>query len=206
MSDETLILHCSPVLAGLKTANFFSERVSCRRKFLSELSHFNKILTKKMVRALPIKFCGDWALVYVYRPESLRKDLSDLRSQSLLKSLGYDLNAFSMQVSLPERKNPEIVLLRELSLRLKNSHEFPHEIGLFLGYPPEDVKGFIENGGQNCKCCGYWKVYGDAAQAEEKFRSYRSCTYTYLHLFHIGMPLEELLNSTVKSNGSLIAS
>ena len=29
--------------------------------------------------------------------------------------------------------------------RLNEDAEFPHEIGLFPGYPPEDVRGFIEN-------------------------------------------------------------
>ena len=33
--------------------------------------------------------------------------------------------------------------IRELRHRLKDSTEFPHEIGLFLGYPPEDVRGFF---------------------------------------------------------------
>ena len=29
--------------------------------------------------------------------------------------------------------------------RLAESGEFPHEVGLFLGYPPEDVSGFIKS-------------------------------------------------------------
>lgn len=37
--------------------------------------------------------------------------------------------------------------------------EFPHEIGLFLGYPLKDVIGFIEHKGKNFKACKYWKVY-----------------------------------------------
>ena len=34
------------------------------------------------------------------------------------------------------------------------SGEFPHEVGLFLGYPPEDVKGFIDHRANNFKCAG----------------------------------------------------
>lgn len=30
--------------------------------------------------------------------------------------------------------------------------------GLFLGYPLEDVKGFIENNGRNCKSCGVFRI------------------------------------------------
>lgn len=35
--------------------------------------------------------------------------------------------------------------IKRLKSRLKNSDSFPHEIGIFLGYPLADVKGFIEN-------------------------------------------------------------
>ena len=41
---------------------------------------------------------------------------------------------------------------------LLRNQEFPHEMGLLLGYPVEDVKGFIRNGGENCLYIGYWKV------------------------------------------------
>ena len=51
---------------------------------------------------------------------------------------------------------PEQCLARLIE-RLKDADEFPHEIGLFLGYPPEDVEGFIqEPNGQ--KYTGIWKV------------------------------------------------
>jgi hypothetical protein len=48
--------------------------------------------------------------------------------------------------------------------------KFPHEIGVFLGYPIEDVWGFILNEGKNCVCCRYWKVYHDLEKAQEMFR------------------------------------
>ena len=39
--------------------------------------------------------------------------------------------------------------IARLSRRLRESGDFPHEIGLFLSYPPEDVRGFIENRAKN---------------------------------------------------------
>jgi hypothetical protein len=47
---------------------------------------------------------------------------------------------------------------------------FPHEIGVFLGYPAEDVLGFIINEGRNYVCCRHWKVYHDIERAQEMFR------------------------------------
>ena len=51
--------------------------------------------------------------------------------------------------------------------------EFPHEIGLFLDYPPEDVRGFLEHRGAESLAVGYWKVYGNVEKARRAFRRYR---------------------------------
>ena len=59
--------------------------------------------------------------------------------------------------------------IEKLKMRLNETTEFPHEIGLFLGYPVGDVVGFIKNKGKNFKCCGCWKVYCDQCEAERRF-------------------------------------
>ena len=64
---------------------------------------------------------------------------------------------------------PLDVLLRNLKRRIAMSKDFPHEIGLFLGYPIEDVVGFIRYAGKGCKLSGLWKVYGDAEAASRLF-------------------------------------
>jgi hypothetical protein len=48
----------------------------------------------------------------------------------------------------------------------------PHEIGVFLGIPLDDVKGFIENAGEDYLMCGYWKVYNNVRRAEAYFKIY----------------------------------
>lgn len=65
-------------------------------------------------------------------------------------------------------------LLRHLRRRLLWREGFPHEIGLFLGYPPEDVQGFLADpGGGRCKLCGHWKVYHDVEGARRAVRPVR---------------------------------
>ena len=66
-------------------------------------------------------------------------------------------------------------LLRCLSRRLRQSEGFPHEIGVFLGYPLEDVIGFCRHKGEGCKLCGYWKVYGDVDHAKRCFAAFDCC-------------------------------
>ena len=64
--------------------------------------------------------------------------------------------------------------------------KFPHEIGVFLGYPLQDVKGFIENNGRNSKYTGLWKVYGDKAASIRMFKKYRKCFSVYSDLWRSG--------------------
>ena len=76
--------------------------------------------------------------------------------------------------------------------RLRENDEFPHEIGLFLSYPPEDVRGFIENKACRFKCAGLWKVYGDEERAKELFRQYKRCTDRCCALWRAGSGLAQL--------------
>ena len=70
------------------------------------------------------------------------------------------------------------------------SGEFPREVGLFLSYPPEDVKGFIDYRANNFKCTGPWKVYGDEGKARSLFAKYKKCTEIYCALWQSGSKLE----------------
>lgn len=83
-------------------------------------------------------------------------------------------------------------LLAHLTYRLQTQAEFPHEIGVFLGYPLRDVVGFIENRGRNFTCCGFWKSYSDPVETQACFACYRNCIRTYVSLFEQGIPIEIL--------------
>ena len=69
---------------------------------------------------------------------------------------------------------------------------FPHEMGVFLGYPLGDVIGFIKNAGQNCKCVGCWKVYCNECEAERTFARYKKCSEIYRRLWNQGRTVMQL--------------
>ena len=75
---------------------------------------------------------------------------------------------------------------------MEKGGEFPHEIGLFLGYPLGDVKGFIKHRGQNCKCTGCWKVYCDEREARRQFCRFEKCRSIYCRLYREGRALSRL--------------
>ena len=193
MPDQFIVEHCSPTLAGLKTGNLFSVRISGKEKSYREIRELNKTLTKYGLRAIPVRCTDEMTLVYVYRPEFLSRDLSDPEAVEILKKMGYlnDAgNGACTSAGLPV--HPEKCLVR-LVKRLQENDGFPHEIGLFLGYPPVDVKGFMENPRQGVKCVGFWKVYGDKEKAERTFSRYRKCTETYKREISSGKSLEQLI-------------
>ena len=104
-----------------------------------------------------LTFCRDKYLVLLYRPAQLKTYLKQPEVKTFLADYGYEENSLEK-------------VLERLSLRVrehsKNEIEFPHEIGIFLNYPLEDVRGFIEHKGQDSLFCGYWKVYHDPEKAK----------------------------------------
>ena len=57
-------------------------------------------------------------------------------------------------------------LIAELSRRVRENGDFPHEVGFFLGYPPSDVKCFIEERFRKCREV-YWKVWNTSRDIEQ---------------------------------------
>lgn len=179
MSEEIVVRHCSPTLAGMKTGNIFSYSFANDEEMRKSMRNWNGILGSKGIRVLPLRFQNNRALVYVYRISRLSKDFKESCVRNLLKERGYETEA-------PGR------CVVQLIKKINSSGEFPHEIGLFLGYPPEDVCGFIENGAADCKLIGTWKVYGDEEKARRTFEKYRKCTYVYSTLIAEGKSVERL--------------
>lgn len=179
MSEELIVRHCSPTLAGLKTGSLFSCAVSTREELTRSLCRLNKKLVPRGLRVIPLRYRGGRALIYVYRPSGLRRDLDNGLAREILEKNGYE----------PEDADGCVT---RLSRRVKDNEQFPHEIGLFLSYPPEDVCGFINNKACDHKCVGCWKVYGDEEQARKTFARYEKCARVYADRWYKGRSLERL--------------
>ena len=179
MSEKQVIRHCAPTLAGLKTGSLFSCTVTSGEALYCEIGRLNRMLSPKGLCLVVLQFDGKRALIYLYRKTQLRRDLCDGVTRVLLGTLQYPLEDAERCVG-------------KLAERVKGSAEFPHEIGLFLGYPPVDVLGFILMGPRRCKSVGCWKVYGDEDAAKRRFLQYQKCTAAYTALFACGKSLERL--------------
>ena len=183
--ETVMIEQCAPVLAGLKPAGLFRYETSDSSDLARRVRSWNAQLCSKGLRVEVLKGCirTHQYLVYVYRASRLCAILAEDAIRHFLAQEGYTLPA-----------SPEDFgkLIRQLSRRLCCAAEFPHEIGIFLGYPLPDVQGFIQNQGRNFTCCGCWKAYGDPELAQRHFAQLNKCTAVYLRLFHSGTPITRL--------------
>lgn len=179
MTEKLLVRHCAPTLAAIKTGNIFS----CVFEDAEEMKNFirktNKAFRGKGVRTIPLRNRDNKMLLYVFRPELLKKDMENDMVCSIMRELGYCCG------------NVEKCIVK-LIKRIEESNGFPHEVGVFLGFPPEDVRGFIQNKAKDFKFAGYWKVYGDEEKARRTFARYRKCSEIYLDRFERGFTLEKL--------------
>lgn len=179
MLEKMIIEHCAPTLAGIKTANMFSYKFGSIDTLYGELEEENQKLNKKGVYIEVLTICPQRALIYVYRRQKLENDLADEEVRNLLIWHGYQGSGLSEH-------------LETLKNRVANSDTFPHEVGVFLGYPLHDVVGFIEHKGKDYKCFGLWKVYDNEIETVKLFHKYKKCTEVYLRVFAAGRSITQM--------------
>lgn len=169
---QFFIRHCAPTMASLKCANMMScPNDECYREDLAQIA---EALAEKGVRVRIIHQSKARILILVYRPAMLAERFADEAILHFMNTCGY------CQFEVEET-------IDRLQARIADDPQnFPHEIGVFLGYPLEDIKGFIENRGKNGLCCGEWKVYHEPEKARKIFANLKKCRDIYYTLFSNG--------------------
>ena len=176
--EHTLAYHGAPALAGIKPADLIAWGTpqTCTSPF------FQEYCTQLALRGIQLRvMCTGRprCLLLVYRPDQLERQLADGAVRALLLREGY-----------PVDQGLE-AMLTALGRRLSEG-SLPHEVGLFLGYPPEDVEGFRLHQGRDYKLCGCWKVYSDVERARQCFRRYGLCRAALCRRIQEGKPLVQV--------------
>ncbi len=147
---------CAPVLTGIKPANIL---VVKNRKEEEVQACFAgtgvscRLIDEEAGRAV-------W---FIYRENKQYEIIRTRSCGGFLETLGY------AGEDLEEMLDKMAVRFRAYQA---GEGSFPHEMGIFLGYPLEDVKGFIEHEGKDYLYQGYWKVYGDVEKCKKMFSVY----------------------------------
>ncbi|NLL52771.1 MAG: DUF3793 family protein [Peptococcaceae bacterium] len=160
----------APTLLGIKPACLIS-LVNPSRNIIANWEQSKSDITGRLdLDYLEIKKSSQKILILFYREEILAKYLALKENQDFLKQLGYREGLNNM--------------LSLVQARFKSG--CPHEIGLFLGFPCQDVKAFMEyqekisgirsglqvGQGPRVLLNGYWKVYHKPDLASDIFRRY----------------------------------
>ncbi|SKB89271.1 Protein of unknown function [Lachnospiraceae bacterium] len=154
--EHSLIYQCAPVLSGLKMSNLL---ILDREIVAAAL-----MIIRSVGLSFYVLYRNEKKITFiVFHEDELRRVLREKRNVSFLKKRGYP-------------SGPLQRVMMEAASRYRACMDgkagFPDELGLFLGYPFEDVIGYIEQNGRNFLLNGYWKVYSDPEAAAERFESY----------------------------------
>lgn len=181
--DKLLGFHCAPTLMGIKEANL----ICCAKKQFADisdlLSEYNAFLNHKGLYLEPLWETERRVLVLVYQKKKLTESLKEPKVINFLEKYGYQENMTFNE------------LLDNLKKNVSATGDFPHEIGVFLGYPIEDVEGFILNKGKNCQVCGCWKVYSDVENKLKLFEKYTKCRDVVCSYINRGSSIRQLMQA-----------
>lgn len=176
--ETQLALQCAPLIPGLKVSNLLiiskgNEEVVKRILNRTGISYYRLIQTRTKTTFL------------LFRRNELEEFLSDENVRNVLMKAGYK----SLQIDK---------ILRTFSLRyeayIQGDKSFPHEMGLLLGYPVEDVVGFVENNGKNFLYSGYWKVYENQKAKVKLFDKFKVAEETLIHLLSNGLSMSDIID------------
>lgn len=176
--ETQMALQCAPFITGLKISNLLIVSKDKERSVMmllkkSRISFFRMLRTDEKVAIL------------LFRRNQLESYLRrrDVREIFIAEGyeefhLGYILNFFRIRYQE----------------YINCGGEFPHEMGLLLGYPVEDVKGFMENDGENFLYTGYWKVYGDVDSKVKLFEKFEIAKELLIQLLSNGVGIEYIID------------
>ncbi len=149
----------SPVITGIKPASIITLK-NCKRKLYSFWNEGGRnILRQYNLEYIVLQETNEGIILLIYDRFNLTQN------HRLLCELGYNYN-FQLEKCL-----------NCLKKRVANG-KFPHESGIFLGIPYEDVIGFIN--GDECLFSGYWKVYENNNRYKDIFDLYDKSKKIYM--------------------------
>ena len=174
-----LALQCAPVISGIKISNL----LTIPAKSLRELS----VVLKKTELSFRILYPGRERLVIlIYREAKLREYLAREEVMAFIYKCGYETSEISKIFP---------VFVKRYMRYMELKQDFPHELGLFLGYPIEDVEGFIKENGKNYLYSGYWKVYKDAELKIRLFKNYEKVQTEIVRLLYEGLDIMDIITN-----------
>ena len=191
---EFLLVKTAPVIMGVKPALLLRLTKCARRKNADRYDlfclHEKEMLSILKLKAMILKENATDLQILFYEDRRLNKMLNRPENRSFLLSFGYEFCRTAEEY------------LIHLRHRFSGT-EFPHEIGLFLGYPKKDVEGFIRSpGGGCCVPRGLWRVFGPMGESVVKMNCFRfaekAAEHALLECGSVALSVEKIKNTDLR--------
>lgn len=154
--DIQFALQCAPLILGLRISLFLTVTDW-------QLKRIEDILKNRNISLYKISENHGKMAVLLFYEKKMQEYFAEDSVQKLLSGLGYSAGNLHDFMELFAKRYEEFI---------QSGNAFPHEMGIFLGYPPEDVRGYLENAGNNYLCAGYWKVYENVQEKRKLFSQF----------------------------------
>ena len=179
--EESLVKNASPTLANIKASNLYNFHFATAEEADDAINHFNSLMNPKGIYVDFVRREKDFYLIFVYRVSKVKNILAN-----------EEVHSFLMEKGFPDTGDV-YGYIDVLKKKMAKGEDFPHEIGVFLGYPLPEVKAFIETGGRDCKFCGDWKAYHDEQYARCMYCKYKHCKEVYVRTYLGGRRFSDML-------------
>lgn len=176
--ETQLVFQCAPLITNLKISNLLiiqNDNIEKMKKILenTNILQFVLMVTEKKTTIL------------LYRKYPFESYISQKKVGKLLKSIGYQEDSIDYILHFFQLRYNEYMAAGKA---------FPHEMGLLLGYPVEDVEGFIKNEGKNFLYTGYWKVYENLPEKMKLFRKFKLAKEKLIRLIWSGVSVVDIID------------
>ncbi len=174
--ETQMALQCAPFIMGLRVSNLFvvhNEKLHELHSMLQESGiHYMELIKGDMKTTL-----------FLYNKEEILDYMSDDYVKCAMSGMGYADMDFQEMLHLFKLR---------YEAYMSGNGEFPHEMGFFLGYPYEDVVGYINNDGKNSLFTGYWKVYENVSKKVKLFQKFESAKDLVIRYIAAGLSIPEI--------------
>lgn len=175
--EVQLLLQCAPMIAGLKVSNLLIIASDNEEDA-------KRILNGTKISCVRLAHVDKKTTMLIYHERWVKEYLASKEVSELLCMLGYEGKGFYEVLHSVKKKYRSY---------MRKEGKFPHELGLLLGYPAEDVKGYMDNKGRNYLCTGYWQVYANPAAKRNLFQKFELAREHLIRAIFDGKEIQELI-------------
>lgn len=180
--EKFLLFNSSLVIADIKPSVTVNIKKNQGMNYKNWLKYGGEFLRRINLNYITLKEDENALILLIYKEELLKDHIFQEKNREFLSKIGYaNVNCIDYYTKL-------------LRIRYK-IYRCPHELGVFLGIPVEDVIDFMDCTKKKCLGCGYWKIYNNYDEAIKTFKKYDEIKNKTISNLIKGIPIEKIISN-----------